>query len=105
MIRRDGSGGGRPFKIGDQVLITGSPGEVTGEVLQVAAPEEMPQIEGVPPAKEVQAILREWQIDLLLLITHKHEGRDVCFFALHHPGGWRDLRGQDIQVMSLEGQA
>ena len=71
----------------------------------MAAPEDMPQIEGAPPAKEVQAILREWHVDLLLLIAHKHEGQDVCFFALRHPGGWRDLRGQDIQVTSLQNNA
>ena len=90
--------------MGDRVLIVGPPGEVTGDVLQVAKPETMPQIEGAPPAKEVQAILREWQIDLLILITHKHEGQDVCFFALRHPGGWRDLRGQDIEITNLRNQ-
>ena len=84
--------------VGDCVLVAGPAGEVTGAVLEVAAPEDMPQIEGAPPAKDVQAILREWHVDRLLLVAHKHEGQDVCFFALHHPGGWRDLRGQDISV-------
>jgi hypothetical protein len=83
---------------GDRALVIGPPGEVTGKILQVAAPEEMPQIQGAPPAEDVQAILREWHVDLLLLIAHKHEGQGVCFFALHHPGGWRDLNGQDISV-------
>lgn len=69
-----------------------------GHVLNVATPEEAPEIEGAPPIDEVKEILREWQVDLLLLIRHKHNGQDVCFFALRHPCGWRDLRGRDIQV-------
>jgi len=77
---------------------------VTGEVLQVSAPEEMPHIEGAPPAKDVHAILREWHVDLVLLIAHKHEGQDVCFFALRHPVGWRDLHGTDIQVYEFRKQ-
>ena len=97
-IRRVPSGGAHHLAVGDRVLVLGPPGEVMGEILQIAAPRDMPQIEGAPPATDVQAILREWHIDMLLLIAHKHEGQDVCFFALRHPGGWRDLRGQDISV-------
>lgn len=92
------------FAVGDGVLVAGAPGEVIGEVLQLVAPEDMPQIEGAPPAKVVQAFLREWRVDLLVLIAHKREGQEVCFFALRHPGGWRDLRGQDIQVTSFTEQ-
>jgi hypothetical protein len=88
-----------PFKAGDRIIVSGPPGAVAGEVLQVATPEAMPQIGGAPPAKEVQAILREWRIDLVLLIAHKHEDRNVCFFALRHPGGWRDLRGQTLTLL------
>jgi len=93
-----GTGNPPTFAVGDRVLIAGPAGEVIGEVLKVATPEALPQIEGAPPAKEVQTILREWHVDLLLLITHKHGGEDVCFFALRLPGGWRDLHGQDLQV-------
>jgi hypothetical protein len=93
------------FAVGDRVLVAGPPREVMGEVLQLVAPEDIPQIEGAPPAKDVQAILREWLVDLLLLIGHKHEGQDMCFFALRHPDGWRDLRGQDIQVTSRQNYA
>ena len=105
MIHRDRSGKRRQFENGDRVPIAGPAGEVTGAVLQVATPEDMPQIEGAPPAKEVQSILREWQVDLLLLMAHKHEGQELCFFALRHPRGWRNLRGQDIQVTNLQNYA
>lgn len=91
------------FAVGDCVLVAGPRGEVICEVLQVSAPGEIPRIEGAPPAEEVQAILREGHIDLLLLIAHKYEGQEVCFFALRHPGGWRDLRGQDIGVTKRAG--
>ena len=103
MIHRDRSGaafGGRcSFEIGDRVLIAGPPGEVTGEVLGVATPDEAPDIEGAPPAEVIKGILREFRVDLLLLIAHKHDGREVCFFALRHPAGWRDLRGRAITVL------
>jgi hypothetical protein len=103
MIHPDRSGaafsGRCPFEIGDRVLIAGPPGEVTGEVLGVATPDQAPDIEGAPPAAVIKEILREFRVDLLLLIAHKHEGRDVCFFAFRHPGGWRDLRGQALTVL------
>ncbi len=92
-----------PLKVGDRVLIAGPPGKVTGEVLGVATPDQAPDIEGAPPAAVIKDILREFQVDLLLLIAHKHEDREVCFFALRHPGGWRDLSGQQIQIMKLHG--
>jgi hypothetical protein len=91
--------------VGDRVLVLGPPGEVVGDVLQIAAPEDMPQIEGPPPAEQVKEILREFQVDLLLLIAHKHDAQDVCSFALRHPGGWRDLHGQDIQIAKVHGRA
>ena len=34
------------YAVGDRVLVDGLPGEVLGEVLQIAAPEDVPQIEG-----------------------------------------------------------
>jgi hypothetical protein len=68
-------------------------------VLGVATPDQTPEIEGAPPAAVIKDILREFQVDLLLLIGHKHEDREVCFFALRHPGGWRDLRGQALTVL------
>jgi hypothetical protein len=102
MIHRDRSGaalgGGCQFEIGDRVLVAGPPGEVTGEVVGVSTPDQAPDIAGAPPAAVIKDILREFQVDLLLLIAHKHEDREVCFFALRHPGGWRDLRGQTLTV-------
>jgi hypothetical protein len=94
-----------PFNAGDRIIVTGPPGEVTGEVLGVATPDEAPHIEGAPVAEVIKDILREFKVDLLLLIAHKHDGRDVCFFARRHPGGWRDLHGQDIQIAKVRGQA
>jgi hypothetical protein len=90
-----------PLKTGDHVLIAGPPGEVTGEVLGVGTPDQAPDIEGAPPAAVIKDILREFQVDRLLLIAHKHDGKEVCFFALRHPGGWRDLRGQALTLLKV----
>ena len=92
-----------PLKIGDRILASGPPGDVIGEVLSVIAPDEVPQIDGAPQVEQVKAILHEWHVDALFLIGHKHDGQDVCFFALRHPCGWRDLRGQEIQITKLQG--
>ena len=62
----------------------------------------MPPIEGAPPPETVQGILRKLHADLLLLITHKHDGQYLCFVAVHHPGGWCDLSGQAIRITERE---
>ena len=101
-MRQVPSGGAHHLAVGDRVLVLGPPGEVMGESLQIAAPQDMPQIEGAPRATDVQVILREWHVDQLLLLAHKHAGQDVCFFVLHHPGGCCDSCGQDISVTRLQ---
>ena len=35
----------------------------------------------------------------VLLIAHKHEDREVCFFAVHNQDGWVDLHGQELTVL------
>ncbi len=44
-------------------------------------------------------VMREQHVDLILLIQHKHDDQDVCFFAIHNPNGWTDLRGQELNVL------
>jgi hypothetical protein len=55
MIHRDRSDAAfcwqRSFEIGDRVLVTGPPGEVIGEVLGVATPNQAPDIEGLLPRR------------------------------------------------------
>jgi hypothetical protein len=89
----------RPFSVGDRVLVAGPAGQVIGEVLQVATPAEMPPIEGAPPPEDVRSILREWRVDLILLIGHRYDDQQVCFFAFHNPDGWTDLHGQKLTVL------
>ena len=49
--------------------------------------------------KEAKDVMREMHVDLILLIGHQHDDRDVCFFAVHTPDGWVDLHGQNLVVL------
>lgn len=87
-----------PFAVGDRVLVAGPPGQVVGEVIEAATPDEMPDLEPASGSHEAKQIMHEWRVDFLVVIRHQHDGQLVDFFALHYPGGWRDLRGQDLWI-------
>jgi hypothetical protein len=90
--------GERPFAAGERVLIVGPPGESVGEVIEAATPYEMPDLGPESASHQAHQIMHEWQVDFLVVIRHEHHGQMVVFFALHHPGGWCDLRGQNLQI-------
>jgi hypothetical protein len=87
------------FSQGDTVLVTGMAGDVIGEVLEAASLDAMPDLGPGSFSKEAKAVMREMRVDLILLIGHKHDDRDVCFFAVHNPDGWVDLHGQKLTVL------
>ena len=87
------------FEKGDVVLVEGPPGRVLGEVLDASTPDEMPDLGPGSASKEAMDVMREMRVDLILLIGHKHEDRDVMFFAVHNPDGWHDLHGQKLTVL------
>jgi len=93
--------GERPFAEGDHVLIEGPSGEVVGEVVHACTPYEMPHLGPGTASHEAHQVMHEWKVDFLVLIKHHHDQRDQCFFALRHPGGWRDLRGQDLVITKV----
>jgi hypothetical protein len=97
---RELASGERPFAVGDRVLVAGPPSQVVGEVIEAATPYEMPSLEpaSASAAHQAKQIMHEWRVDFLVVIRHVHAGQLVGFFALHHPGGWRDLRGHDLQI-------
>lgn len=88
---------------GDTVLVAGMAGDVVGEVLEAATPDEMPDLGPGSFSKEAKDLMREMRVDLILLIGHKHDARDVCFFAVHNPAGWLDLHGQKLAISNLRG--
>ena len=87
------------FVVGDTMLVSGPPGEVLGEVLEAASPNEMPDIGPGSFSMEAKDVMREMHVDQILLMGHKHYGREVCFFAVHNPDGWTDLHGQKLTVL------
>jgi len=98
---RELAAGERPFAVGDRVLVAGPPGQVVGEVIEAATPYEMPDLGPESVSHQAKQIMHEWRVDFLVVIRHEHDGQLVGFFALHHPGGWRDLRGQDLQIARM----
>ena len=89
----------KPFEKGDIVHVAGPPGEVIGEVLEAATPDEMPDLGPGSTSKEALDVVREMRVDLMLLIAHRHDDRTVCFWAVHNPDGWVDLQGQKLTVL------
>ncbi len=89
----------RKFAVGDRVLVSGPPGEVIGEVLDASTPDEMPDLGPGSCSKEAKDAMREQHVDLILLIGHRHDDQQVCFFAIHSPNGWTDLHGQRLAVL------
>jgi hypothetical protein len=49
-------------------------------------------------SRQAHQIRHEWRVDFLVVIRHLHNRQMVGSFALHYPGGWQDLRGQDLQI-------
>jgi len=95
--------GERPFAEGDRVLVEGPPGEVVGLVTHASTPYEMPHLGRGSSSHEAHQLMHEWGVDFLALIQHRHNGQDVHFFALRHPGGWRDLHGQHLRITKVGG--
>ena len=87
------------FETHDCVLVSGMCGDVLGEVIEAATPDEMPDLGPGSLSAEAKDILREIHVDLILLIGHKHGDCDVCFFAVHNSEGWLDLQGQKLTVL------
>jgi hypothetical protein len=88
----------RPFDKGDRVVVAGLPGEVIGEVLEAATPDEMPDLGPGSASKEAKDVMREMHVDLMLLIKHEHSGQPVCFWAVRNPHGWVDLQGNELTI-------
>lgn len=91
----------RPFEAGDFVEVSGAAGEVVGKVVEARAAEEFPDLGPEYHSTEAFEVMREWGIDFAALIAYWDGKRDVAFFALRHPGGWRDLGGQDLTVRKV----
>ena len=91
----------RPFAEGDRVLVQGANGEVVGMVAHAATPYEMPHLGPGSSSHEAHQLMHEGDVDFLVLIQHQHAEDDLMFFALHHPGGWRDLQGQDLRITKV----
>ncbi len=88
----------KPFAKGDTVLVAGPPGDVVGEVLEAASPDEMPDLGPGSCSREALDVMREMRVDFMLLIVHLHDGKPVCFWAVHNPDGWIDLHGQRLTI-------
>jgi hypothetical protein len=75
-------------------------GQVTGVVIDARPPAELPAIAG-QYAEHVRAILEGLDVDQVALIEHRHDHRQVAFFAIHRRGAghWQDLLGQLLTIV------
>jgi len=52
----------KPFEVGDQVYVSGPPGEIFGEVLEAATIEEMPDLGLRSLSKGAKDVMREMRV-------------------------------------------
>ena len=90
-----------PFRERELVHVKGGVGEVVGQVLHASTPYDMPDLGSGSASHEAHQLMHEWRIDFLLLIRHRHGEGTVCFFALRNPHGWRDLKGQSLEITKV----
>jgi hypothetical protein len=91
---------------GELVRISGPAGEVTGVILCVLDPSNLPQFEGGPDAGAVSHILAEQEIVQVALVGYDggtpEAPQPVMFGAfLAKDGRWIDLQHQVLQIVPL----
>lgn len=88
----------RPFAVRDRILVSGVSGDVIGEVFEAATVDELPDLGPGSLSKEAKDVMREMRVSFVVLIGHRHNGRAVCFCAVHTATGWLDLHGQKLVI-------
>lgn len=87
------------LQAGQRVRITGAAGSVYGQVLETATPPQLPSIQHAPAVELVRAILDEWGVHQLAMLTYTTAaGQPVMFLALSTSHGWRDLKGRRLTI-------
>ena len=87
-----------PPAVGDLVRIYDAVGSVVGRVLEARTTGQLPDMPNQETSFLAKGFIKEMGIDQLLLIEHAYRGNQQCFWALHCPAGWRDLKGQALRV-------
>jgi hypothetical protein len=82
---------------GQRILIQGADSWSIGKIEETRTPDRLPYIEGAPPPAEVEQIMRDWNVQRIALISH----HGYIFAALQTATGWRDLKGQPLQIEAL----
>jgi hypothetical protein len=90
------------LKPGQRVVISGAAGTVPGEVLHSEEPATLPSVYGAPEVEHVRAIMAEWGVIEVAILTHQHAGAQVMFCALRDAQGWRDQHGQRLTITPQE---
>lgn len=86
---------------GDRYRVSGAAGVDECVVLQVSEPDQLPEIEGLGfGVADVVAILREFEVDLLVLLGGRLSApAPVCFFVFRlATGEFRDVQGESVEL-------
>jgi hypothetical protein len=92
------------LKTGQKVVISGAAGIVPAEVVHSEDPHRLPSIYGAPEITRVRAIMAEWGVLEVAMLSHLHGGKPVLFCALRDATGWRDLQDQPLTITPLHGE-
>jgi hypothetical protein len=88
---------------GQRIIIHATGGVMElATVLEVATPDQLPDIPEAPPAAMVEPILREMGITRMMFISIQRtepEHNEVVLWVLEKSdGSWRDLHGQMLWI-------
>jgi hypothetical protein len=90
------------LRAGERVQIRGDRGgRAIAIVRGVAAPAQLPALEGAPLPETLCAIVAEREVDQVTLITYDDSLKGPAWFFALHPRGatyWRDLEGQRFRI-------
>ena len=91
------------MKTGDAVRISGPPGVVTGEVVDIRSITELPEVADAGPVEQVRTILAEAGVCTIAVLAYRYDsGRRVAFVALGNGKTWKDFRGQELEITVIE---
>jgi hypothetical protein len=86
------------LKSGAVVRIKGETSWSVGRIEEMRKPEDLPEIVGAPSAELAAAILKEWQVTRIAIISHC----GLIFAALETAEGWWDLNHQALIITPVE---
>lgn len=92
------------MRAGELVIVSGPPGDVIALVEQSSAPADLPAIGGAPDVDVVRAIMAEFDVVEIALLSYAQARKGTLVFVALRTGAgeWFDLQRQRLTITALE---